>query len=182
MHPVGIGLSSWFFERFVRAWSGPVYVPDLIGCGDSDAWDPDEQGLFVPLDWVRMLEQLWREAIGRPMVVVSQGGLAPVAVRLATRETEQWQGGRAVRGLVLASPPEYDVLSAGLDEAEVMLNYERLSWALGADSGLNAVLYRLLCARFFIRLFSDLFLFAADADNAFLDNCVREATLESAYS
>lgn len=75
VHPVGIGLSSWFFDRFLEEWIGSeVFAPDLIGCGDSECWVPSERGLFIPLDWVRALETLWREEIRKPMVVLSQGG------------------------------------------------------------------------------------------------------------
>ena len=64
VHPLGVGLSSWFWDPFLSEWSGSeVFVPDLIGCGASEAWQPSERGLFVPLDWVRALEALWREEI-----------------------------------------------------------------------------------------------------------------------
>ena len=86
VHPIGIGLDSWFWEKFLGAWSGgDVYAPDLIGTGGGDTWDPAERGLFVPLDWARGCEALWRQEIRRPCVVVTQGGLAPVGVLLAAR-------------------------------------------------------------------------------------------------
>ena len=56
VHPVGIGLSSWFWERFLDDYKGTAFAPNLIGCGISeggDAWDPDEKGLFFPLGWVK---------------------------------------------------------------------------------------------------------------------------------
>uniref|UniRef100_A0A7S1B6F3 AB hydrolase-1 domain-containing protein n=1 Tax=Corethron hystrix TaxID=216773 RepID=A0A7S1B6F3_9STRA len=89
IHPIGIGCASWFWDPFVRAWSGNrLLVPDLIGCGASDRFDPRESGMFVPLDWTRQLEDLCREeSKGRGQVVaVSQGGMAPVALSLATRQ------------------------------------------------------------------------------------------------
>lgn len=62
IHPVGIGLASWFWEPFMEAWRGPaLYAPNLVGCGVSeggDAWNPDERGLFIPLGWVRGCEAL----------------------------------------------------------------------------------------------------------------------------
>ncbi len=90
-------------------------------CGDSEPWDPDQKGLFVPLSWVRQLEDLWRQHIRRPMLVVSQGGLAPVAVRLAAREADSWIGSCAVAGLVLASPPEWRDMAGGYDRIEARL-------------------------------------------------------------
>ena len=75
VHPVGIGLSSWFWERFMEEWrGGELYAPDLIGCSYSgDRWEPAARGLFLPLDWARGCETLWREHIQRPCVVVAQG-------------------------------------------------------------------------------------------------------------
>ena len=57
------------------------------GCGDSDAWNPSQEGLFIPLDWVRGLEALWSQEIQRECVVVVQGGLGPVGVQLAARQS-----------------------------------------------------------------------------------------------
>ena len=179
VHPVGIGLASWFWDRFLDAHTGAeVFVPDLIGCGESDAWQPEEQGLFIPLDWVRALETLWREQIQRPMVVVSQGGLAPLAVALASRETDAWRGSLAVSGLVLASPPEWDALADGYPDEEVASNFEKLGATIGNPSPLGTLGYNLLCARPFVQFFSDAFLFAGKADEAFLDACLATARPE----
>ena len=91
VHPVGIGLSSWFWRKFLDEWEGgEVFAVDLIGCGNSSPWQPAGEGMFVPLDWVRSLETLWALHIRRKCVVVVQGGLAPVGVQLAARQT--WEG------------------------------------------------------------------------------------------
>ena len=75
VHPVGIGLDAWFWDKFIDTWEGAeLFVPDLIGCGASEAWRPAERGLFLPLDWSRGCEALWRLHIRRPCVVVAQGG------------------------------------------------------------------------------------------------------------
>ena len=37
LHPVGIGLSSWFWTRVMAELPNEVYAPDFIGCGRSDA-------------------------------------------------------------------------------------------------------------------------------------------------
>ena len=48
VHPVGIGLSSWFWDRFIGEWrGGAVFTIDLIGCGDSDPWEPADEGMFI---------------------------------------------------------------------------------------------------------------------------------------
>ena len=33
IHPVGIGLSSWFWKKLMEEWEGAVYAVNLIGCG-----------------------------------------------------------------------------------------------------------------------------------------------------
>lgn len=176
IHPLGIGLSSWFFDPFLEQWNGSeVWVPDLIGCGASEAWVPDQRTLAVPEDYVRSLQALWRDEIRRPMVALSQGGLAPLAIRLAAQESSTFQGSRAVRGLVLASPPEWQTITDGLSEAEVQRNFERLGATLGSPSALGTLGYRALCARPFVRFFSDQFLFAEAADARFVDACCEFA-------
>ena len=181
IHPIGIGLASWFFNRLVDRWAGAeLFVPDLIGCGASQAWDPAERGLHVPLDYVRQMQQLWREEVRRPCIVVSQGGVAPLAVELACIESDTWRGSRAVRGVVLLSPPELELLADGLDETEVKRNFELLSRTLGARSALGTWAYQALSSRVFIDFFSRQFLFAtATAETCaafeeFVDECVDE--------
>lgn len=49
VHPVGVGLSSWFWVKLMEAFEDnpPIYAPDLIGCGlyhGADPWDPDKVG------------------------------------------------------------------------------------------------------------------------------------------
>jgi len=183
IHPLGIGLASWFWDNYVDEWTGAeLFVPDLIGCGASEVWDPASRGLHVPLDWERQIQSLWREHVRRPMVVVSQGGIAPLAVTLASRQTDLWQGKRAVRAVVLISPPEVSTLADGLGEAEVTRNFQLLSITLG-----RPFLYRALSSRFFIDFFSRQFLFApaegASKDESkeqlftrFIDACCEETS------
>ena len=164
IHPVGIGLSSWFWKKFIDEWQGgEVFAPDLIGCGASDAWDPDVRGLFLPLDWVRGCEALWREHIQRPCVVVTQGGLAPVGAVLAAREADNWRGSLAVAGLVLTSPPTWQDMAVAVPAAEVDRNYAVLRTPLGSAS------VGILENRAAIRFFSNLFLFEEEADQRWLD-------------
>ncbi len=101
-YQVGIGLSSWFWDKFLDEWNGgEVFVPDLLGCGDSEPWRPGDEGIFVPLDWVRALEELWTKEIRRQCLVVVQGGLGPVGVQMAARQTGDWDGSKAIGGIVL---------------------------------------------------------------------------------
>jgi len=163
VHPVGIGLSSWFWDRFIDAWDGgEVFAPDLIGCGESDRWRPEERGLFLPLDWARGCEALWRARIQRPCVVFTQGGLAPVGVVLAARESDNWSGSLAVSHLVLSAPPTWQDMIIGLPEPELMRNYNALRSPLGAAA------VGLIETRAAIRFFSDLFLFEHECDDRYI--------------
>jgi hypothetical protein len=68
VHPVGIGLSSWFYEKLMKDFDNnpPIYAPDLIGCGlvhGADPWIPEEEGLFFPLRWVEGVETLMNTVV-----------------------------------------------------------------------------------------------------------------------
>lgn len=177
VHPVGIGLSSWFWDKFLEEWQGgEVFAADLIGCGQSTAWEPAKEGMFVPLDWVRALESLWAQNIQRPCVVVVQGGLAPVGVQLMARKTAEWDGSKDVCGLVLASPPSFDAMRKGLDSDEVATNWNWLSSKPGQLS------YYVLRGRPFVKFFSNLFLFAGgSADEQWLQAACQGATEEAKW-
>lgn len=63
VHPVGVGISSWFFTKLMTEFTDcpAIYAPDLIGCGlahGADAWDPETKGMFFPLSWVEGVETL----------------------------------------------------------------------------------------------------------------------------
>merc|ERR1719261_1093609 len=87
-----------------------AYAPNLIGCGISEgsqAWDPDQRGMFVPLGWVKgceaLVNQINDDGSSKPpkWTVVTQGGLAPIGVLLAARNPD------LVETLVLTSPPTW---------------------------------------------------------------------------
>jgi hypothetical protein len=190
LHPVGIGLSSWFWARLLDAWAddGPaLYAPDLIGCGlahGADPWDPAERGLFFPLSWVEGVETLletvvvprWRDqqqplagdARGRDggggCLVVAQGGLAPVGILLAHRNP------RDVEHLMLTSPPSYADVTTAVPERELRKNYDFLR-----SPTLGAWAFAVLESRAVIEFFSNLFLFQGACDARWLDEAMAEA-------
>ena len=61
IHPIGVGLSSRFWDRFIRRWhdddpGAELLAPDLIGCGDAAcSRDP-----LTPHDWAEPLAALLR--------------------------------------------------------------------------------------------------------------------------
>lgn len=200
IHPVGIGLASWYWERLMNvSWQGPAMIaPNLIGCGISEGsaeWDPDKRGLFVPLDWVRSCEALIRHVqeqdgifkesstlssfwqkpelvlksvcnskkIGsKKWVVVSQGGLAPIAVLLASRNPN------LVGQVVLASPPPWKEMTTSIPEQVLARNYNFFKSPLGR------LAFDILESRTAIALFSNLFLFSKPCDNDWLDLAEKE--------
>lgn len=159
VHPVGIGLSSWFWDRFCDTWEGgDVYAPDLVGCGGSDT--PQGRPLSALEDWSAGCEELWRQHMDqRPCVVVAQGGLAPLGVRLAHWCRQEM----VVAGLVLTSPPTWGDMTTAVPPAELEWNLR----ALNTPPGSAAV--GLLENRGAIQLFSDLFLFEEKSDDAWLE-------------
>ena len=122
VHPVGIGLSSWFWTKVMEDYSeNPnIYAPDLLGCGldhGASDWNPDEKGLFFPLSWTEAIETLINEKVGKEgCTVVVQGGLAPVGILLASRNPKM------VKRLVLTSPPTYEDIVSAVNEKELKVS------------------------------------------------------------
>uniref|UniRef100_A0A7S2VCV4 AB hydrolase-1 domain-containing protein n=1 Tax=Entomoneis paludosa TaxID=265537 RepID=A0A7S2VCV4_9STRA len=194
VHPVGIGLSSWFWNKFMETWEGPMLVAiDLIGCGiqhGADPWDPDERGLSVPLGWVKAAEALMQEVMVEAPIkqlpnllsllggssnrkipqysVVVQGGLAPVGVLLASRNPMQ------VEKLVMTSPPTWQQMTNGVSETELAKNYEFFRSPIR-----GRLAFSLLESRWAVQFFSNLFLFAEPCDKTWLDEVEKEACKEA---
>jgi pimeloyl-ACP methyl ester carboxylesterase len=173
IHPVGIGLSSWFWERVMSAWTGPaVYAPNLIGCGvqeESDPWDPDQQGLLFPLGWVQGCETLMQESSpSGAFTVVAQGGLAPVGVLLASRNP------KTVGKLILVSPPPWKEMTMSVPQAELERNYNFLRSPV-----LGKLAFSVLESRKAVELFSNLFLFNEPCDEEWLEKGEKESCVEA---
>lgn len=173
VHPVGIGLSSWFWEKMMEGYSDNpnIFAPDLLGCGldhGASAWDPDEQGLFFPLSWVEGIETLINEKVNdEGCTVVVQGGLAPVGFLLAARNSQK------VKRLILTSPPTHEDTVNAVNEDELQRNYDVLR-----SNFPGSFIFRLLEMRSLIKLFSDLFLFEDGCDDRWLDETQREIRVE----
>lgn len=199
IHPVGIGLSSWFWKRLMYSYKDnpPIYAPDLIGCGidhGADAWDPETIGLFFPLSWVEGVETLmndivlpnWKErqASLLPSVfglnrqdnegnngclVIAQGGLAPVGIMLAKRNPF------TISNLMLTSPPTYKDVTTAIPSAELQRNYDFLR-----SPFFGSIAFNLLESRALIQFFSNRFLFQNECDDEWLDETGRESVVVSA--
>ncbi len=188
IHPVGIGLASWFWEPFMTTLREKsiknnfrirVYAPNLIGCGiseGSDAWDPDQRGMFVPLGWTKGCETLVNQindgnkASTKPpkWTVVTQGGLAPVGVLFAARNPE------FVQRLVLTSPPTWKDMTTPVPQNELERNYYFLRSPL-----LGKLAFSLLENRGLVKFFTNQFLFTKECDDVWLDKTDEESCEEA---
>lgn len=168
IHPVGIGLSSWFWEPFMEAWTySDVFCPDLIGCGQlGDEWNPGVKGMAFPLEWARQCETLIEDFLNsQPCVVMVQGGLAPVGILLGQRNAS------TVKKLILCSPPTWSDLTTPLSQSLLKRNYDFLRSEYGAAA------FSLLERRWAIKFFSDLFLFADKADSIWIDRAINDCSI-----
>lgn len=169
IHPIGVGLSRRFWHRFCHDWyknghTNPIYNPDLLGCGESDM----PHIAYTPADWADQLQHFLQTVIQRPVTLVVQGALLPVALELVLLQTQP----NLIQKLVLASPPAMALMTQPTG-----IRKQKLTWNL-LDSPLGAAFYLYARRPQFLSSFSTRQLFAnADlVDNQWLDMLVKGAT------
>jgi pimeloyl-ACP methyl ester carboxylesterase len=167
IHPIGVGLSRKFWERFCREWylsdkQNQIYNPDLLGCGDSDL----PHVAYSPEDWAEQLEHFLQTVVQKPVIVIVQGALMPVAIALVQRTPT------LIRGLIFAGPPAWTLISQ--ESADFQ---HKLIWNI-LDSPLGNAFYRYARRQEFLRSFSVRQLFdKSDAvDSEWLDTLVEGAS------
>lgn len=174
IHPIGVGLSGNFWHRFIAAWleknpDSPVYNPDLLGCGASDM----PSVAYRPTDWAGQIEYFLETVIQKPVVIVVQGALFPVVIKLV----QQLKQPHLIKGLVLSGPPAWRIMS---DPAKPL--QQKLLWNLLFNSpiGLGKLFYLYARRRQFIESFSikQLFGDAEQVDQNWLD-ILTEAALNN---
>jgi len=168
IHPIGVGLSRRFWHRFCHAWyqndrTNPIYNPDLLGCGESDM----PHIAYTPSDWANQLQHFLQTVIQKPVTLVVQGALLPVALELARLQTQP----NLIHHLVLASPPAMAVMAEAIS-----LRQQRLTWNL-LDSPLGTAFYFYARRPQFLSSFStrQLFANAEQVDPQWLDMLVKGA-------
>ncbi|MBW4609695.1 MAG: alpha/beta hydrolase [Hassallia sp. WJT32-NPBG1] len=166
IHPMGVGLSRQFWQRFCREWYDAghrnlIYNPDLLGCGESDK----PHVAYTPTDWAKQLQQFLQTVVQKPVILVVQGALFPVAIELVQREA------LFIAGLVLSGPPAWAVITKQSPEWR-----QKLAWNL-LDSPFGNLFYRYARRKEFLRSFSTRQLFAdSDAvDQEWLNTLVAGA-------
>ncbi len=153
IHPIGVGLSRRFWQRFCQAWfamggTREIFNPDLLGCGDGDL----PHVAFYPADWADQLGQFFEVIVKRPAVLVVQGALMPVAVEFAVKYP-QW-----VERMVWSGPPAWALISQTKGAWQ-----PQVSWNL-FDSPLGWGFYLYARTAGFLRDFSIKQLFARPED------------------
>jgi pimeloyl-ACP methyl ester carboxylesterase len=187
----------------VAASEGPAMVaPNLIGCGISEGsaeWDPEQRGLFIPLDWVRGCEALMRRIQQENDTVLPDVASRPASNNTGKQPTDvlrsfwnkfvpedkEWivvaQGGLAPIGVLLAARNPKMVRKLVLaspplwKEMTTPVSEKDLSRNLNFfQSMLGKLAFGILERRGTIALFSNLFLFSEPCDDKWLDLAEKE--------
>ncbi|MFM7440776.1 MAG: alpha/beta fold hydrolase, partial [Snowella sp.] len=148
IHPIGVGLSGVFWHRLINSWlqanpSLAIYNPDLLGCGASDM----PPIAYYPIDWAAQLKYFIETVVQKPVVLVVQGALFPVAIKLVENPPQS----NLIRGLVLSGPPAWRTM---LEPGKPIP--QKLLWNLFFESpiGLGKAFFRYARRRQFLRSFS----------------------------
>lgn len=153
IHPIGVGLSRHFWQRFYKSWyqngrQNLIYNPDLLGCGESDM----PHIAYSPNDWAEQLEYFLLNIVKRPVILVVQGALFPVAIDLVQKTNVS----DLVKGIILSGPPAWPVITKKAESWQ-----QKLIWNL-LDSPLGNAFYRYARGEKFLRSFSTRQLFAEE--------------------
>jgi pimeloyl-ACP methyl ester carboxylesterase len=151
IHPIGVGLSRQFWQRFRRQWyqtghKNPIYNPDLLGCGESDM----PHVAYTPKDWAQQLHKFLVTVVKKPVVIVVQGALLPVAIELVQQQSN------LILGMILAGPPSWPVITKNSSILQ-----QKIAWNI-FDSPLGKTFYRYARTEKFLRSFSIRQLFGSE--------------------
>ncbi|GGA55572.1 alpha/beta fold hydrolase [Okeania sp. KiyG1] len=176
LHPIGVGLSKNFWHRFCGLWQerslpNPIYNPDLLGCGESDM----PSVAYYPMDWAEQLQYFLETVVQKPVILVVQGALFPVAVSLVKLQQES----SLIDGLILSGPPQLELMT----KADSPIS-QKLRWNL-FYSPVGKLFYLYARSRKFLDSFSKKQLFAneEEVDKEWLDTLEKGAkNLQSQYA
>jgi pimeloyl-ACP methyl ester carboxylesterase len=150
IHPIGVGLSRKFWQRFCREWyqaghRNLIYNPDLLGCGESDM----PHVAYTPDDWAEQLHHFLKTVVQKPVIVLVQGALLSIAIKLVQKAPN------LIHSLILASPPAWATTTKKASTWQ-----QKLAWNL-FDSPFGNAFYRYARTPKFLRSFSTRQLFAS---------------------
>ncbi|MEH2352113.1 alpha/beta fold hydrolase [Nostoc sp.] len=151
IHPIGVGLSRRFWQRFCHEWYSTgqrnlIYNPDLLGCGESEM----PRIAYTPSDWAEQLQSFLQKVVQKPVILVVQGALLPVAIQLVQKESN------LIAGLVLSGPPAWALMTNKPPKWQ-----EKFLWNV-LDSPFGSAFYRYARTPKFLRSFSIRQLFASE--------------------
>ncbi|MBK1988989.1 alpha/beta hydrolase [Sphaerospermopsis aphanizomenoides BCCUSP55] len=166
IHPIGVGLSRQFWQRFCREWydtnhGNIIYTPDLLGCGESDT----PRKAYKPIDWAKQLQHFLQTLVKTPVILLVQGALLPVAIELVKLEPN------LITGLILSGPTPWSVITKNAATWR-----QKLLWAI-FDSPIGNAFFRYARTRKFLVSFSTERLFAASdaVDEEWLNTLLTDA-------
>ncbi|MEA5580786.1 alpha/beta hydrolase [Nodularia harveyana UHCC-0300] len=166
IHPIGVGLSRQFWHRFRKEWyitghTNSIYNPDLLGCGESDM----PHVAYTPRDWADQLNYFLKTVVKKPVVIIVQGALLPVAIELVQKNS------KLIAGMILAGPPAWPVITKNSSELQ-----QKIAWNI-FDTPLGNGFYRYARTEKFLRSFSTRQLFDAEeaVDKEWLNMLVKGA-------
>ncbi|BAY24842.1 hypothetical protein NIES2100_46390 [Calothrix sp. NIES-2100] len=150
IHPVGVGLSRQFWQRFCREWyqaghQNQIYNPDLLGCGESDM----PHVAYTPDDWAQQLQYFLQTVVQKPVIILVQGALLSIAIKLVQKSPQ------LIHSLIFASPPAWATITKKSPKWQ-----QKIAWNL-FDSPLGNAFYRYARTPKFLRDFSTRQLFAS---------------------
>ena len=167
VHPIGVGLSRQFWQRLCDEWNNKgngslIYNPDLLGCGESDM----PRIAYTPADWAAQLQYFIQTVVKKPVALVVQGALFPVAIELVNNLPD------LIAALILSGPPAWSIMTKQAPEWQ-----QKLLWNLLFDSPSGNIFYRYARRKKFLEDFSINLLFDSteDVDNEWLDTLVEGA-------
>ncbi|MTJ51515.1 alpha/beta hydrolase [Anabaena sp. UHCC 0253] len=166
IHPIGVGLSRQFWQRFCREWydtnhQNPIYNPDLLGCGESDM----PPFAHTPINWAKQLQHFLQTVVKKPVIIVVQGALLPVAIELVKLEKE------LIAGLVFSDPTSWPVITKNVPKWQ-----QNLLWSI-FKSPIGNAFFRYARTRKFLHSFSveKLFANSDSVDDEWLDTLMADA-------
>ena len=168
IHPIGVGLSSQFWDRFINCWrksdsTTNLLAPDLLGCG----WTNHPNRPLGPEDWAKPLVETLRKNSNKPAILVSQGASLPIALAVIEIAPD------LVSGLVAISPPSWRILEEAFPKSQ-----SQLLWKLLFQGPIGFLFYRYARRRKFLKKFSinNLFANSEKVDAEWLDMLEKGAT------
>jgi pimeloyl-ACP methyl ester carboxylesterase len=166
IHPIGVGLSRQFWQRFCCEWynknhSNIIYSPDLLGCGESDR----PKKAYTPVDWAKQLQYFLETVIQKPVIVIAQGALFPVAIELFKLAPN------LITGLIFSGPTAWNVTTKNAPQWQ-----QKLLWSI-FTSPIGNLFFRYARTRKFLSSFSQKQLFASReaVDEEWLDTLAADA-------